>query len=103
MRAIVDAVNGSPFLSQLGRYESIHLVNKAFRMNAAGHSGLIRDDNHPETGFFQATNARRCSRQKPHLAQMGDIADLFVDGPIPIQKNCVLQDSLLLRSFPSPL
>ena len=72
---------------ELLSHEFVDRLYKRFRKVAAADAGLIRDDNHGQTGFIQSADGFRDTGQDTKSADVIQVADLFGNSAVAIEKN----------------
>src|SRR5208337_2962297 len=84
--ADVEAVQSGPPLGQELTEVALHLFQEGQGEIAPGCPGLVADDHYLQARLIEAADGRGRLGEDPEAAQMVDIAHLFVDGAVPVQK-----------------
>ncbi len=74
-------------LGQFPFHPFVDIVQQRFREIAAGHAGLIGDDDHGYTRLIQAADGLGRKRKHTKTVEMIQVADFFGDGAITIKED----------------
>jgi hypothetical protein len=99
MGTVIDPVEMSALLLQEILHLLVNLMNQGFWKIPSRHTRLIRD--HYRFPFILVQQSNRLTRtgKKMKPFDMVYVSHLFVEGPVPIKKDCLMCHTRLLYSF----
>jgi hypothetical protein len=91
MRAEVHSVEARAARFHLLRDPAVHLVDEGFRKVAAGHAGLVGDEDGQERAAVDEANRFHREGEQAEAGEVVDVADLFGERAVAIDEDRAAQ------------